>query len=166
MREPHAWDHRQPAIEPPTILGNTSLFGLPLSRIGLGMAGALVGFAIVLWIAANWQSIDKFQKFTIVAAVIFFAALASVSVPRVRAAATLLGVLALGGLLALYGQVYQVSSDTYVLFAVWSAVALPWTGAARSDAAWSLWVLIALTAISLWASAMHPSPNAIYFAIA
>ena len=124
---------------------------LPLGMVGLGAAGVLIGFGIVLWIAANWQAIDKFEKFALVGGAILTAAILGGVFERMRGGMALLGLLAIGGLYALYGQIYQVSSDAYVLFAMWAATGLAWVIAARSDAAWTLWVAIASSAIGLWA---------------
>ena len=115
----------RPEIKAPEPPSQMNVLEFSIGLIGLGAAGGLVGFSIVLWIAANWQAIDKFTKFAVVGAVILITAIASVAFPHSRSAATLLGILALGSLFALYGQVYQVSKDSYVLFAMWSAIALP-----------------------------------------
>ena len=66
--------------------------------------------------------------------------------------ALLLALLSLGGLLALYAQVYSTSADSWRLFAIWAAMALPIVLAARHQAVWIPWTFIVLIADSLWLS--------------
>ncbi|MFY0614558.1 MAG: GDYXXLXY domain-containing protein [Hyphomicrobiaceae bacterium] len=131
-------------------------WGAPPALIGLLIAGALVGLGLILWIAANWQDFGKVGRFTLVASIILSAAVIGIVSSRARVAAALLGVFAIGGLFALFGQTYQSTADAYELFAVWAAVALPWVIAARHDAVWCLWVVIAFTALPLWLAAQGP----------
>ncbi len=135
---------------------------VPLQLIGLLIAGSLVGLGLVLWIAANWQEFGKVGRFTLVAAAIVLAATLGIVSSRARGPAALLGVFAIGGLFALFGQTYQSSANAYELFAIWAAVALPWVIAVRQDAVWSLWVVVAFTALPLWIGAQGPyvAPNA------
>ncbi|MGI9476868.1 MAG: GDYXXLXY domain-containing protein [Hyphomicrobiaceae bacterium] len=125
----------------------------PPALIGLLIAGGLVGLGLTLWIAANWQEFGNVGRFTLVAAFIITAAGLGMISRRARVASALLGVFAIGGLFALFGQTYQSSANAYELFAVWAIVALPWIIAARHDAVWSLWVVIAFTALPLWLNA-------------
>lgn len=121
-----------------------------LQAAALVGAAGLIGFGIVLWIAANWDDFGKLGRFAIVASSVGLSALAAAALQRARAGASLTGVLAIGGLLALTGQTYQTGADPWQLFAIWAALALPWALAARHDAVWALWVAVAATAIPLW----------------
>ena len=114
-------------------------------------AGALVGFGLTLWIAANWDAFGKFGRFGLIGAIVAVAGAVAIAGPRLRAPASLIGVMAVGGLLALFGQTYQSGADPWQLFALWAALTLPWALAARHDAVWCAWVVIAMTAVSLWA---------------
>jgi uncharacterized membrane protein len=60
----------------------------------------------------------------------------------------------LGGLLALIGQTYQTGADTWELFTLWAALALPWAFAGRHAAVWLLWIAVANIALGLWADTM------------
>ena len=141
---------------------NNAPWGLPLQLIGLLIAGALVGLGLILWIAANWQEFGKVGRFALVAAVIVSAAALGIISSRIRVPAALLGVFAIGGLFALFGQTYQSSANAYELFAIWAAVALPWVIVVRHDAVWALWVVVAFTALPLWIGSQGPffAPNA------
>ena len=123
---------------------------VPLPVLGLLIAATLVGLGVILWIAANWQEFGKAGRFALVAGTMAAAGGLSVASARLRVPAALLGLFAIGGLFALFGQTYQSSADAYELFAIWAAVALPWVLAARHDAVWCFWVIIAFTALPLW----------------
>lgn len=121
-----------------------------LELTALLLAGALVGLGLVMWVAANWDDIGKSGRFGLVGGVLAVSAIAAAAVPGLRIPASLTGILAIGGLLALFGQTYQSGADPWQLFALWAALALPWTIAARHDAPWSLWIIVAFAALSLW----------------
>ncbi len=104
-------------------------------------AAALVGFGVSLWVAANWDHLDKFGRFGLVGAVLALAGLAAIVASRLRGPASLIGLMATGALLALFGQTYQSGADPWQLFALWAALTAPWALAARHDAVWSAWAV-------------------------
>ena len=117
-------------------------------------AALLIGFGLVLWVAANWDGISVRARFTIAGGAVLASAVAAMFMPKARVPASLLGVLAIGGLLALFGQTYQTGADPWQLFATWAALALAWVIAARHDAVWLQWVIVVFTALPLWGYAM------------
>lgn len=122
------------------------------SRLRLGAqiaAAALLGFGVILWVAAHWDEISRFQRFTLVGGALAASVLISL-INAARVPGLLLAFLATGGLFALIGQTYQTGADPWQLFAVWAAVGLPWAIAARSDPLWLVWVVVAHVAIALW----------------
>lgn len=122
-------------------------------RKGLLILAALcLGLALIFWVAANWQDFSNFQRFAIAQTTLGISLLAGCFSTRLRPAALLLALLALGGLLALYAQVYSTSADSWRLFAIWAAMALPIALAARHQAVWIPWTFIVLIANSLWLS--------------
>lgn len=130
------------------------------SRLDLGAliaAGTLTGFGVIMWIAANWNTFGKSGRFAIIFAVLLASALGAVTLERARIALSLAGIMSIGALLALIGQTYQSGADPWQLFALWVALAVPWTIAARHDAVWSALVVIAFAAIGLWLSAQDPA---------
>lgn len=126
-----------------------------LIRIGLLASGGLIAFGVVLWIAANWDDLGKVSRFAIDTAVLLTAALAAALSPRLHVPTSLIGIAAIGGLFALIGQTYQTGADPWQLFAFWAVLALPWAFAARHDAVWVLWVVVAYTAFPLWLDAQN-----------
>jgi uncharacterized membrane-anchored protein/uncharacterized membrane protein len=119
-------------------------------RLGAQVAAAgLIGFGVILWVAAHWDQISRFHRFALVGSALAASVLISL-VNAARVPGLLLSFLATGGLLALIGQTYQTGADPWQLFALWAAVGLPWAFAARSDAVWVVWSVVAHVAVTLW----------------
>lgn len=108
----------------------------------LGVSALLAG--LIFFVAANWSGLGRFGKFALVELVIVasLAAYAWGASFRYGNAALLAASLAVGALLALFGQTYQTGADTYELFVTWAALILPWTLLARLPALWVLWLII------------------------
>ncbi len=121
-----------------------------LRSASIAVAAGLVGFAIVLWVAANWVEWGRLTRFALVGGVFTLAALMAALSPRIRAPAALIAFFAIGALFAAIGQAYQSVADPWPLFAIWALVALPLAVAARSDVLWSLWIVVVHTALALW----------------
>lgn len=117
------------------------------------LAAALGGFGLILWLAANWDTLGRFGRFALLEGVILVMSLGAWLRPAWRAALSLLALLATGGLFAYFGQTYQTGADPWQLFAVWAALTLPLCLGTRSDVAWTPWALVVMTAISLWVHA-------------
>lgn len=114
------------------------------------IAAALVGFGLVLWLAANWDVLGRAGRFALLQGTVLLACALGAWRPSLRAPMGLLALLAIGGLFAYFGQTYQTGADAWQLFALWAALALPLCLGARSDVLWAPWALVAMTAISLW----------------
>lgn len=114
------------------------------------LAALLVGFGVIMAVAANWTAIGRMGRFGLVGGAIVAASALALLVPRFRAGALLGSFLGIGGLLALVGQTYQSGADPWQLFALWAALGLPLAYAARHDVVWSAFVLVVSTAIPLW----------------
>ncbi len=117
------------------------------------LAAALMGFGLILWVAANWESFGRVGRFALLQGVVIAACGAALARPAWRAPLGLLALLAIGALFAFFGQTYQTGADPWQLFALWALLALPLALAVRSDVVWAPWALIVMTAISLWAFA-------------
>jgi uncharacterized membrane protein len=118
---------------------------------GIGvLAAALGGLGIILWLAANWDTLGRFGRFALLQAFVLAMCLGAWWRPAARAPLGLLALLGIGGLFAYFGQTYQTGADPWQLFALWAALALPLCLGARSDVLWAPWALVAATAISLW----------------
>lgn len=115
----------------------------------IGAAG-LFAFGIFCWVAANWSSYNRLTKLELVGGALIASALAAAVLPRVRVPALLVATSAIGALFALIGQTYPSGADAWQLFALWAALALPFALAARHDAVWVLWAIVAGAGIALW----------------
>lgn len=121
-----------------------------LPRICAVLAAALIGFGIIFWLAANWADLGRTLKFSLLESLIGISLLGAILRPAAKTPCLLLALLTQGGTLAFFGQTYQTGADPWQLFALWSLLALPLALAARSDALWVPFALIAATGISLW----------------
>lgn len=117
------------------------------------LAAALGGLGLLLWVAANWGELGRVARFALLQGTLAATGLGAAALPRARVPLGLLALLAIGGLWAYFGQTYQTGADAWQLFALWAALALPLCWAARSDALWAPWAVVAMTAIALWSQA-------------
>lgn len=122
------------------------------------LAAALVGLGLILWVAANWDALGRVGQFALLQGFVLAACLGALTVPGARPALALLALIAIGGLLAYFGQTYQTGADPWQLFAWWGLLAVPLALAVRSDQMWTPWALVVMTAIALWAQA-HASSS-------
>lgn len=122
------------------------------------LAAALGGFGVILWIAANWETLGRFGRFALLQALFLVMCGGALLKPSARVPLGLMALLTIGGLFAYFGQTYQTGADPWQLFAVWAVLALPLTLSVRSDVLWTPWALIVSTGISLWVYA-HTSHN-------
>ncbi len=118
---------------------------------GIGvLAAALFGLGVVFWIAANWDSLGRTGQFALLQALVVLTCAGAWLRPALRVALGLLAFIAIGALFAYFGQTYQTGADPWQLFALWAALSLPLALALRSDALWTAWALVAMTATALW----------------
>jgi len=117
------------------------------------LAAALAGLGIVLWIAANWETLGRFGRFALLQAFVAAMCAGALWRPAARAPFALAAFLGTGALFACFGQTYQTGADPWQLFALWAVLTLPLVVAVRSDVLWAPWALVAMTGISLWVHA-------------
>ncbi|HRJ69023.1 MAG TPA: GDYXXLXY domain-containing protein [Beijerinckiaceae bacterium] len=120
---------------------------------------ALLGGGLMLWIAANWDSIGKLQKFWLVGGILLAFGAIGATLAAWRTPAALGAFLAIGALFALFGQTYQTGADPWQLFALWAALGLPLAIAARHDAVFVPWMVVAFAALHLFVAS-----NSAFFA--
>jgi uncharacterized membrane protein len=114
------------------------------------LAAALGGFGVILWVAANWETLGRFGRFALLQVLFLVMCCGALLKPNARAPLGLMALLTIGGLFAYFGQTYQTGADPWQLFAVWAVLALPLCFSVRSDVLWTPWALIVSTGISLW----------------
>jgi uncharacterized membrane protein len=123
-------------------------------RILAALAALMFGLGVIFWVAANWGEMQRTGKFAVLQGLVLLAGAIAIFKPGlIRAPMALLAMLGMGGLFAFFGQTYQTGADAWQLFALWAALALPLALAARSDLVWLPWVIVAMTAVTLWAHA-------------
>lgn len=117
------------------------------------IAAALGGLGILMWIAANWESLGHSMRFALLQGFVLAMCAGAALRAGARAPLAMLALLGTGALFAYFGQTYQTGADPWQLFALWAALTLPLALAVRSDAVWVPWSLVAMVGISLWAQA-------------
>jgi uncharacterized membrane protein len=131
----------------PTSLERHLAFGLAI------LGAALAGLGIIFWVAANWDLFSRTGRFALLQSVVVILCAGAIMLPAARQALGLLALLAVGALLAYFGQTYQTGADPWQLFALWSALSLPLCLSIRSDVLWLPWVVVAMGAVTLWLTA-------------
>jgi uncharacterized membrane protein len=127
----------------------------PSMMKGLALLGAFLGGAgIVFWIAANWDTFGRAGRFALLQAFFVVMCLGAARLSKARPALATVAFMTMGGLFAYFGQTYQTGADPWQLFAAWSLLALPLCFAVKSDALWTAWCWVMMTAISLWVAAL------------
>jgi len=132
---------------------DTSDWRLFIDRALLFLGALGVSLSLLLFIAYNWTELGRFSKFALVQAFMVAAIFVAVKFSNNKAifqAATLAAVIALGVLLALFGQTYQTGADPWQLFAVWAVLMLPWALIAQSASIWLVWIVLLNTALFLY----------------
>lgn len=117
------------------------------------LGAALGGLGVIMWLAANWESLGRTGRFGLLQALVLALCAGAWARPRLRAPLGLFALLGIGGLFAWFGQTYQTGADPWQLFAIWAALALPMCLGVRSDVLWAPWALVVSAGISLWVHA-------------
>lgn len=126
-----------------------------IDAILLWLGGLALSFAVLFFIAYNWNEIGHFAKFAMVEGMMILAIIAywrlgshSMAGKVSLVAATLL----LGVLLGLYGQTYQTGADPWQLFFNWALFMLPWALIGRFAALWIIWIILLNISMGLYYS--------------
>lgn len=129
-----------------------------LDQLLLWMGTAMLGAALVFFLAYNWEDLGRYAKLGLAEAAIAVAlaiAWRSGLEGAVGKAALLAASIFVGALLALVGQIYQTGADTFELFASWAIAILAWVLIARFAALWLLWLAIVNLAVTLYFDAFR-----------
>jgi uncharacterized membrane protein len=130
-------------------------WGKFLDRLLAAFGALLMGAGIIFLVAYNWDLFGRFAKFMLLDAVIVAAIAVALWLGLVNIAgkaALWIATVAVGALLALVGQTYQSGADTFELFLVWAALALPWTIAGRWAPGWGLFLVLVNLATAQYVS--------------
>ncbi|MFT7776671.1 DUF2157 domain-containing protein [Roseateles sp.] len=130
-----------------------ALLQMRLPLLLAGLACLLCGLGLIFAIAANWSGLARATQFGLLQAALGLGVLGVIVRPSLCLPLGLWSLLAIGGLLAFFGQTYQTGADTWQLFALWAGLALPLVLGLRSDVLWAGWSLVVMTAIALWVAA-------------
>ena len=125
-----------------------------LKKLCVTGGAALMGAALVCFIAYNWSELGRWFRFVLIEGALLLSAVAAfvfMAQQRSHRAAAVLAFLTLGGLLAFTGQTYQTGADTYQLFVAWAALGLLWVIATQWWGLWLVWLIVVELALHIWA---------------
>ncbi|SES62871.1 GDYXXLXY domain-containing protein [Thorsellia anophelis] len=124
----------------------------------------LLSSGLITFVAANWSEIDIMQRFMITQGTLIASAIGCIGLtlyfkPQIshehlgafwgNFCLTLIAITAIGGIFALIGQTYQTGADAWQLFALWTALALPWALYQNKPLIWLFWLVILNTTLLL-----------------
>ena len=124
-----------------------------IDHLLLWLGGFALVFAVMFFIAFNWNYLGYFSKFGLVEGFIVLAVVAYCNLAEDSIASKvsiLVATIALGVLLALYGQTYQTGADSWQLFFNWALLMLPWAIIGSFPAIWILWIALINVSIILY----------------
>ena len=123
-----------------------------IDRALLGGGALALGLGLIFLIAANWEALGLWLRFGVAQLAVLAGVAAYWRWGNARAGRAGLGFsfMALGALMALFGQTYQTGVDPYHLFANWALLSLPWVWLARHSVLWLAWLLLVDIALLRW----------------
>ena len=124
-----------------------------LENLLMWLGGLALAFAMMFFIAYNWEAMGDFAKFALVEVSIVICLIAywKLDVDKVAAKVSItMATILLGVLLALYGQTYQTGADPWQLFFNWALLMLPWAFVAHFASMWLIWVVLLNLSIMLY----------------
>jgi uncharacterized membrane protein len=151
----HGWPYAavKAALEYPGVRPSEADWRRAISQVGMLLAAASLGLALVFWVAYNWQSMTRLTKFGLIQSLLVVCVALAVWQAKsqaLRAASLFAALLVLGALLAFTGQTYQTGADTWELFAAWTALGLLFAAASAHALPWSLLLATANLAYGLY----------------
>lgn len=118
------------------------------------LATLMLAFAVVNWVAANWPYMDTDTRLILVQSVVILAVVLAAGSCWRNKNLVLFGLrfaaLATGALLSLIGQIYQTGADSWLLFALWALLLLPWLLLSRDIFTIILWAVLVNCAVFLY----------------
>lgn len=133
------------ALKAARVAPNGSAWRTFIDQLLLWLGGLALAFAVLFFIAFNWDDIGRFAKFGMVEGLIILAIVVFCTVGHHTAAgkvSLLFATVCLGVLLALFGQTYQTGADPWQLFFSWAMLMLPWAIIGRFSAIWVVWIML------------------------
>lgn len=150
------------ALKATRVAPNGNAWRTFIDQLLLWLGGLALAFAVLFFIAFNWDDIGRFAKFGMVEGLIILAIVVFCKAGHHTVAgkvSLLFATICLGVLLALYGQTYQTGADPWQLFFSWAVLILPWTIIGRFSALWVILIMLINISLLLY----HQSFGGIFF---
>ena len=129
-----------------------------IDHLLLWLGGLALAFAVMFFVAYNWNDIGRFAKFAMVELFIVLAIIAYWKLGEQKVSgkvSLLIATVLLGVLLALYHQIYQTGADPWQLFFNWALLMLPWALIGRFHDVWIVWIVLINLSIVLYHQAFR-----------
>jgi uncharacterized membrane protein len=136
-----------------------------IDRLLLSLGALALGFAVLFFIAYNWNEFGRFAKFTLLEVLLAGAVFAYWRSPKNSLSSQvslLMSSLFTGVLMAFFGQTYQTGADPWTLFFYWALLITPWVIIARFAPLWLSWLALLNIALSLYTDSFG-SPLSFFF---
>ncbi|QDF67971.1 DUF2157 domain-containing protein [Shewanella sp. SNU WT4] len=130
-----------------------------IEQLLLWCAALALVIAALFFIAYNWDDFGRFSKFAGLEVLVILAVASYLKWGKqalVAQVSLMAASIAVGVLLAFFGQTYQTGADPWQLFAIWAALILPWVIVGRFSALWMLWLTLVNLALVLWLVDLRP----------
>ncbi len=147
------------------VLPDAGRWILFIKNLLVWLGGLALAFAVMFFIAYNWEAMGRFAKFGLIEVLLLLSLLAywRLAVDSTSGKLSLLvASLLLGVLLAFYGQTYQTGADTWQLFANWALLILPWVVMGRFAALWVVWISLLNLSIVLYFQVRPGLPGIVF----
>lgn len=141
------------ALKATRVIPDSKNWRMFIDRLLLYIGGLALAFAVMFFIAYNWDDIGRFSKFGMVEVIIVLATIAYCRFGKDTAASKvslLVASICVGVLLALYSQTYQTGADPWQLFFNWALFIIPWAIIGRFPVIWVLWAALINVSIILY----------------
>jgi len=124
-----------------------------IDQIVLWFGALSLAFAIMFFIAYNWNEFQYMSKFALVEGLIvlsvgFYLYLGAEKISS--KVSLMVSTILVGVLLALVGQTYQTGADPWQLFFYWAILILPWVFIGKFSPLWMLWIFLINLSFSLY----------------
>jgi len=130
--------------------------------------GAAMGVAgIFFFFAYNWNGLPRFAKLGLLELLVTLSAVVAIRM-KLKGHPALItltaAALLTGGLLAVYGQIYQIGADSYQLFLTWALLITGWVIVSDYTLLWVIWLVLVNLALSFfWRQRMGEETFGFFF---
>jgi len=140
-------------LEQTEVIPTSKSWYIFIDQIALWFGALSLAFAIMFFMAYNWNEFQKIGRFALVEGLLVLSVgfYLYLDIEKLSSKVSLMvSTILVGVLLALVGQTYQTGADTWQLFFYWAILILPWVFIGRFSALWMVWIFLINLSLSLY----------------